>query len=400
METKTERPSVFEADRSIVERDPDEAAPLTVRTPQSGQTSGQGAELRTLVEIAAGQERDPNALKREARRIGEAMARAGKAMWAFPIDGKRIEGPTVWLAEALGQAYRYLWTGVRVDLIEDERVYLTAIVFDALSGSFLTRPHVATLPPAPKKWAEKIDQVSRWESMQVQSAISKAIRTALLHSLPAWYVECAVQAAHDQAVTEELQGAPLEQVVAEAIAAFAMKLKPAVDRAALARRFGADPALWTVSDVVDARRLYQALKRGETTVAAEFPPVGATTAQDPKAALGLASPPAVEAATLPQPAAEAVATGSSPASSAAAPAAGSLLPPPSREARAVELGRLTPRQLATLWRAVVFGGAYGTIPDLRGDRERDILDAEYPSTPTSTPDPTPDPTPGAAPAMP
>lgn len=276
-------------------------------TPTSGAT--QTTELRMLVEIAQGHERDTDTLLRGARRIGEALARADRALYSFPAGGQRIEGPTVGLAEALAQEYRYLWTGVRIDRVEETTVYLTAVVFDALAGSFVSRPHVATLPPPPGKFAQKADQAARWESMQVQSAISKAIRTAILHALPAWYVAEAVDAARRWLRDNELKGVDVPTATQQAIAHY-QSLGVSVGQ--LAHRMGADPALWTASDIVELRRLAKRIKAGEATVQGEFgspPPSGGNGKPGARESIGL--PP--KAAPAPEPARQTAETAPPPA---------------------------------------------------------------------------------------
>lgn len=209
--------------------------------------------------------RDAGQLKKSARRVGEAMA--DRALYAFPVGGKRIEGPTVHLIEALAGEYGSLWTGTEITSIQGDRVFIRGVVLDLVTCTCYARPYLFTLPPAPGKFAEKADQANRWETMQVQNALSKAVRTALEHSLPRWYIEEAIAAARTIIRNEQLKGLSVEEAGEQAVKHFSGLGVEMVD---LEDWLGAQRPLWTASDIIDLRKLGSRIKNNETTVAAEF----------------------------------------------------------------------------------------------------------------------------------
>lgn len=219
----------------------------------------QSPEFEALMVMAQGRKRDENQLTAAAKRIGERMGE--RAIYSFPAGGGRIEGPTVHLIEALAQEYGNLLYGTRIDRIDGDRVHLVGMVIDAINGNVFTRPSVFHLPPAPAKFANKADQVARWESMQTQNAISKAGRTVLQHAMPRWYIDVAYNAA-DRVRRAELKlkdGQTMEDAVAESVAYFA---KLGITEKGMESRVGAPRALWTISDLFSLRSDAKSLRDG------------------------------------------------------------------------------------------------------------------------------------------
>lgn len=248
------------------ERPPELPALQSAAMPSAG-----APEFQMLVELAKGRQRDENALASTAKRIGQRLG--ARAIYSFPAGGSRIEGPTVHLIEALAQAYGCLLYGTRIDQVEGDRVTVMGMCIDAITGVVAIRPALFTLAPAPAKFANKADQVSRWETMQVQNAISKATRGVLQHALPRWYIDIAFEAA-DQVRQQGLglkQGQTLQDVVTEAVNHFA---KQGISQAQLEGYLGAKRAVWTISDVLTLREAAGQLKAGTLSPAAFALPTG------------------------------------------------------------------------------------------------------------------------------
>lgn len=251
----------------------DEVQPLAPVPVMGGAPAGQTLpELGMLVALNAGRQRPSDALLlKVARRVGEALAAAGKALYSFPAGGGRVEGATIQLAEELARGYTGLAWSVLYDGIDDDgRVVLRAIVVDAIAGVVVARPHVMYLPPASGKFASKADQAARWESMQVQSAISKAIRTAILHALPGWYVAAAENAARNLQTRNALNGETLNEALAKCVAAFAAL---GVDQPRIEAALGSEMMYWTVTDLETLRGQYRDIKSGRLSAVLAFPPV-------------------------------------------------------------------------------------------------------------------------------
>lgn len=243
--------------------------------PPSAPNEGQFPELEFMARMAAGVERDESQMIKRAERVGEMLGQ--RALYSFPAGGGRVEGPTVQLAEALATEWGYLMWSARIVDQEGDRVTLMAVVVDALRCTVCARPGVFTLPPAPGKFANKAAQAARWEAMQTQAAISKCIRTALLHALPDWYIEAAVEASRNHVNDKYLGGRPIGEARTASVEAFA---KFDINREQLAHHMGAPPELWTVTDIVTLRTLYQDIKSGRQSIEAVFGPQ-ATVSEKP-----------------------------------------------------------------------------------------------------------------------
>lgn len=255
--------ALFEAD------DTQPLAPIPVMGGGAGQTL---PELGMLVALNAGRQRPSDAvLLKLARRIGETLAAAGKALYSFPAGGGRVEGATIQLAEELARGYTALAWSVLYDGIDDDgRVILRAVVVDAIAGTVVARPHVVFLPPASGKFAAKADQAARWEAMQVQAAISKAVRTTILHALPGWYVSEAERAARNFQSKKVLNGVSLADALAKCVSTFA-EIGVGLERIEAA--LGSELVHWTITDLEALRGQYRDIKDGRLSAVLAFPPV-------------------------------------------------------------------------------------------------------------------------------
>ena len=275
---------------------------------QAPQGAALPPEFAMMVALGQGRVRDEAALAKTAIRIGERMGE--RAIYSFPAGGSRVEGPTVHLVEALAQAWGNLFYGVRIESIDGDRVVIMGLCADAITGTVAARPAMFTLPPPPAKFAAKQDQASRWESMQVQNAISKATRGVLQHALPRWYIDLAYEAA-DKARRNELtdkDGRPLtlEQAIGQVVEAFG---KHGIGLDGLEAFVGSPRALWVLSDLFGLRKAFHDLRSGTLSREA-FAPKAAEEPKSGASALGGRKEPAAEKpkpAPKPEPKAEAAA---------------------------------------------------------------------------------------------
>lgn len=216
------------------------------------------------------------AAKAAGARIGSQFDQNGnnRAIYSFPAGGSRVEGATVWLIGALWQEYGHLLVDSQITEEKDGgRVTITTTIVDRVNGTIYKRDHRHTLAPAPRKFAEKVDQVSRWEAMQMQSAISKAERTTVEHFLPAWYVDAAKDAAYDAASSKLLTKRDGSRgTLSEALDAVVGAYKDmGVSLAQLETRAGEEREHWTLTELGELRALYGAIKDGSQSIAIVFP---------------------------------------------------------------------------------------------------------------------------------
>ena len=263
-----ERSADDDALDALFEATQDPAPLVPIMIPSNDSTAS--PEFMMFAELTRGFRRvSDKELLAAARRIGQTMAAAGCALYCFPVGGGRVEGATVQLAEELARAYGGMLWAVMYDKIDDNgRVVLRGVVIDGVAKTIVARPHVAFLPPASKGFSKSEEQASRWESMQVQSAISKAIRTAILHALPGWFVGAAIAAARTGQNKAVLNGKTLQVVVAACLKEFE-DLGVSTDR--LEAAMGAEFIHWTVTDIEQLRRQYGDIRANRLNADLAFP---------------------------------------------------------------------------------------------------------------------------------
>jgi len=318
-------------------------APIVVR----GETQGlaRRSEYAELAELAsAGGPRDPAALLREARRVGELLAE--RAYYDFPAGQGRVTGPSIDLMDALA----IVWGRVvsRVEIVDERanRVHLRGRVIDLLALTAVERDYVSALAPAPGKFARDPVQSDRWRVMQLQSASSKAIRGALEHALPAWLVDTALLAARGAAARAATGGKPLPEARAAALQHLGAL---GLDRAALEAWVSQPLDLWTADELGRIRDLARGLRAGEVAVEAVRAQLAAAVAPtqapggDRLSGLGLGKPEEVAVGTsapLPPQSFRPPVAPTAPAAAAAAPE------PPKDPERAAVLEQLAALEAA------------------------------------------------------
>ena len=290
-----DRPPAF-----LVREEEEMPAPVTASLSTSQvPRDAEASSIASMMQIFQGsnQRRDANALKKEAVRIGREMQKDG--YYAWKQGSSRIEGITVWMMEALAAVWGKYYSSIIIERVEGNRITLRGRFIDLLTGVIIERPHMFTLAPPPGKFAKDPAEVDRWNSLQLNSAASKAARNVLNHGLPAWFTEPALRAAMDAAREDLLKGRSLEQAVRETLAYFA-EMK--ITQAELEAQQDVPITLWVDLNILDLRDLARALKQGQTTIEAVFGPVReklagaapASVAAPVKAprgsALGVASP--------------------------------------------------------------------------------------------------------------
>jgi|APSaa5957512622_1039677.scaffolds.fasta_scaffold05049_7 hypothetical protein len=155
-------------------------------------------------------ERDRDRLKRLARSEGKNLRSSAYYRLPFRTKNKQTgewetqykEGASVALSDAL----RTIWGDIAVKVahwdLHDGQLSLVLQVVDMRTGNIEERPHFYTLSKPPAAFQKSEEQKSRWLAMQMQSAVSKASRTTVLHVIPKWMVDAAMWAAKEAAMVE------------------------------------------------------------------------------------------------------------------------------------------------------------------------------------------------------
>lgn len=235
------------------------------------------ASYASYMQALAGRQRpDEKALIERAIWVGRMMGQAG--YYSFPVGGKRAEGLTIKMAEALRDQWGSTALDCWVEKVEGSTVFLQAQMTDFLSCNVTSRPYVATLSAPPGKFARDEEQSNRWRVMQLQNAVSKAVRGAIDHALPKWFTAPAFGAAKGAALSGILKDPKtgkditIEQARDAAVGAFA-SLK--VSKEEVEALVGRTQALWVDLDILMLRETYGAIKQGEATVDGIFAEVRA-----------------------------------------------------------------------------------------------------------------------------
>lgn len=250
-----------------------EADPIGVVT-SSALARTDGGWLGELVKLAHDlPARDMDVVRVEAARVGAELGRildsdpdsqGCAAYYRWEQGGNVIEGPTADLMEALSGVYGRIVSDISITEERGRRVTFTVQVADLLALVIKRRPFVSTLAPAPGKFANKHDQRERWDTIQLQSAISKGERSVTERVIPRDVIEIALDAARKASAAERLDAANLSQGVSKVLAAFG-RLDPVPPLELLERWVGKPRADWTSYDLQALRSPYARLVRGELT---------------------------------------------------------------------------------------------------------------------------------------
>lgn len=210
--------------------------------------------------------RDPIAMVKEARRIGQMLGKKG--FYRFPAGQGIIQGETIDLAYALAQAWGMCVTRCTVVTSKGDHITLRGIYVDLVTVCVIERDYEVFLAPAPGAFAKDPVQTERWNVMQEQAAVSKAVRGAILGGLPVWYVEAGFQAAMeaaDNAVLDggkDAKGRPIILTLVEARGrALDAWGKAGLTRAELEAITGSPAELWSVVELAKLDEMYGNLKR-------------------------------------------------------------------------------------------------------------------------------------------
>lgn len=192
---------------------------------------------------------------------------AERAFYRFGRGGQQVTGASIHLARELARCWGNIQYGVqelrRDDLAHQSEMQAFAwdIETNARSSSIFIVPHVRDTK---RGTVELTDARDVYESNA--NAGSRRVREAIFAVLPAWYTERA-KALCEQTLRDG-GGRPLPERIAAALAAFA---ELGVDEERLVAKVGRPTARWTPMDLAPLAVILQSIRRGETTVEAEFP---------------------------------------------------------------------------------------------------------------------------------
>lgn len=225
------------------------------------------SSLDVLVRVAQSiPARNLDRIGREAVITGRRMGRDG--FYSFPAGGGQIEGATIGMAYALAALWGRCQTIGQVIHESGNTVTIRGIAIDVLHLTTVERDYVFNLTPPPGKFASKPDQAERWRTMQMQSAMSKAIRGAILGLVPQWVAVAAVDAAMEAAsssILSELKAKDVSEGARLTVDHWVAQGLTVDQIEALA---GSHPSTWTIDELDVMHRYWIEVRGGRTTIGA------------------------------------------------------------------------------------------------------------------------------------
>lgn len=233
------------------------------------------AEVRAAVMIAMDRPRDRSAALTEMREVCGIAALAERAFFRVPRGGEQVNGESIHLARELARCWGNIDYGVK-ELARDDikgQSELLAFAWDlqtnARSEIVFVVPHVKGKNNRRLTGTQEIYENNA-------SFAGRRLREAIFSILPVWFKAEAADLCHK--TLEHGGGKPLVQRVADMRAAFSAI---GVTVAQLEQKRSRRVDEFTAEDVAGLGVVYGSIKRGEITIAEEFP--APTSGKEPEA---------------------------------------------------------------------------------------------------------------------
>ena len=236
------------------------------------------AEVRAAVMIAMDRPRDRSAALSEMREVCGIMALAERAFFRVPRGGETVNGESIHLARELARCWGNIDYGVKELARDDIRGQSELLAFawdlqtNARSEIVFVVPHVKGKNNRRLTGTQEIYENNA-------SFAGRRLREAIFAVLPVWFKAEAADICHR--TLESGGGKPLVQRIADMRDAFSAK---GVTVAQLEQKRGRKVDEFTPEDVAALGVIYGSIKRGEITMAEEFPAEEKPKAADTKPA--------------------------------------------------------------------------------------------------------------------
>jgi hypothetical protein len=251
------------------------------------------AEVQAAVVAARTNPRNVAQAVRDMEEACGQLALAQRAFFRFPRGREQVSGPSVHLARALAPIWQNLDYGIRELRRDDEggESEMQAWAWDQQSNTRTTlgfiQPHAIDTKAGRRDLTDLRDI---YESNA--NAGARRVRECIFAMMPSWFVERAKDLCAETLRTDGGSGKPLQARIADIIKAYSGL---GVTENMLGHKAGRPPRDWTDLDVANLTVIGQSIRRGETTVAAEFPDVaGQAQAARTLAALAAQTAPAAQ----------------------------------------------------------------------------------------------------------
>lgn len=260
------------------------------------------AEVRAAVMIAMDQPRDRTAAMVEMRETCGILGLAERAFFRVQRGNQHVNGESIHLARELARIWGNITYGCK-ELARDDirgQSELLAYAWDLQTNA---RSEITFVVPHRRDTRNGARALTGTQEIYENNAsfAGRRLREAIFAVLPVWFKAEAAEICHE--TLKNGGGKPLVQRIADLRTAFE---DLGVTAAQLERKRGRRVGDFLPEDVGALRVVYGSLKRGEVTVAEEFPAGDAIVAGDKLAVIEHAateaqgSPPAQAGAALPQ----------------------------------------------------------------------------------------------------
>ncbi|WP_280466772.1 hypothetical protein [Nocardia cyriacigeorgica] len=225
------------------------------------------AEVQAAVLVAQQRPRNRAAAIAEMRDATAQMSVASRAYYRYRRGGENVTGVSIHLARELARCWGnidYCIKELRRDDVKGESEMLAHawdMQTNARASTTFIVPHVRDTRDGAKKLTETRDIYEN-----NANAGARRLREQILAVLPSWFVEEAK--ANCDATLEGGGGKPLPQRIADAIRGYE---QIGISSAQLEAKVGRGADEWSGHDVGQLGVIFQSIKRGETTIADEFP---------------------------------------------------------------------------------------------------------------------------------
>jgi len=224
------------------------------------------AEVQAAVLVAQQRPRNKSLAVEEMRDATAQTAVAEKAYYRFPRGGENITGVSIHLARELARCWGNIDYGIKELRRDDDKgesemlAHAWDMQTNARASTTFIVPHVRDTGGAGRKLTATRDIYEN-----NANAGARRLREQILAVLPNWFTEEAK--ANCDATLKKGNGQPIEERIAAALGRFA-DIGITVDR--LEAKLGRPSAEWDGADVGQLGTIYKSIKRGETTIDAEF----------------------------------------------------------------------------------------------------------------------------------
>ncbi|MFC4122085.1 hypothetical protein [Nonomuraea zeae] len=277
-------------------------APARVGQATAVEQSRAVAEVHAAMVMARQYPRNLDQAIAEMERSCRQPALAKRAFFRYSRGDETVTGPSIHLARELARCWGNIQHGIAEMSRDDQhgQSEMQAFAWDVEKNSRVSSTFIVPHKRDTKRGVKPlVDMRDIYENNTNNAA--RRVREAIFAVLPPWVVERAKDLCTE--TIEKGDGTPLEDRVAEAIAAFAAG---GVTQEQLERKLDRPADRWKAQDVAQLEVIYNSLRRGEVTKEEEFPtqPVTADEITSAGTAAAAPAPPEAPAADSPPPPAE------------------------------------------------------------------------------------------------